>query len=194
MRKRAFLAGAFVGASLPVLAERRSSSPPAQRGPTLLTIAGAGVRANRGPFDPQRDQMMAKLKFNFAQAHAFDYAALTALPAVSIRPTLEYWPEPHRVSGPLLTTVLDAAGVKGRDGKLQMHAVDGYAPSIAIADAAKYRFIVATHLDGAPMSLGGLGPLWVVYDPGAYPDMAAKPIDQRYVNCPWGVFYMEVQA
>lgn len=190
MRKRAFVAGAIIGASLPVLAERRKMAAPG--GPTLLTIAGAGVRANRPPFDPGRDQMLAKQRLSFQQAHAFDFAALTALPAVTIRPTLEYFPEPHRLTGPLLATVLDAAGAGG--SKLVMHAVDGYAPAISIADATRYRFIVATHLDDAPMPLGGLGQLWAVYDADRFADMAAKPVDQRFALCPWGLYFIEVQA
>jgi hypothetical protein len=197
MRKRAFLAGAFIGASVPVLAGYRAPGPhgaPALGGPTLLTLSGPAVRANRGPFDPLRDQMLAKQKLTFEKAHAFDFAALAALPATTIRPTLEYDGKPHRLSGPLLTTVLDAAGVRGREGRLAMHAVDGYAPTISIADAARYGFIVATHLDGATMALGGLGPLWAVYDADRFPEMAAKPLDQRFAQCPWALFYIEVQA
>jgi hypothetical protein len=193
MRKRAFVAGAFIGAALPVLAERRSAPPAsAQRGPALLTITGAGVRANRGPFDPLRDQMMAKQKLTFDKAHAFDFAALSALPAVTIQPTLEYDQKPHRLSGPLLVTVLEAAGVRGREAQLAMRAVDGYSPTLSVADAARYRFIVATHLDGAPMALGGLGPLWAVYDADRFPDMAAKPVDQRFANCPWALYHIAV--
>lgn len=192
MRKRAFLAGAFVGASLPVLAERRAAV--AQRSPALLTISGAGVRPNRGPFDAMRDQMMAKQKLAFDKAHVFDFAALMALPAVTIQPTLEYDGKPHRLSGPLLVDVLAAAGVHGREGKLALHAIDGYSPTLSVAEAAKYRYIVATHLDGATMPLGGLGPLWAVYDADRFPDLAAKPLDQRFAQSPWGLFYIDVQA
>ena len=82
----------------------------------------------------------------------------------------------------------------GKVGKLAMRAVDGYAPTLSIADAAHYRFIVATHLDGQPMPLGGLGPLWALYEPDKYPDMAAKPLPDRYASCPWGLYHIEVQA
>jgi len=43
--------------------------------------------------------------------------------------------------------------------RLLLRAVDGYAVTISIAVARKYRFILATHLDGRPIPLGGLGPL-----------------------------------
>jgi hypothetical protein len=92
-----------------------------------------------------------------------------------------------------LGDVLKAAGVNG-GGKLAMRAVDGYAPVISLADAAKYRFIVATHLDGAPMPLGGLGPLWAVYDADRFPDMAAKKVSDRFALCPWGLYHIDVQV
>ena len=75
-----------------------------------------------------------------------------------------------------------------------MRAIDGYAPAISLADAQNYRFIVATHLDGRPMPLGGLGPLWAVYEADKFPEMAAKPVDQRFGLCPWGLHHIDVQA
>lgn len=115
------------------------------------------------------------------------------MPAVTIRPTLEYDNKPHELRGPLLTDVLKAAGAAA-DGKLAMRAVDGYSPTLTMADARKYRFIVATHLDGQTMPLGGLGPLWGVYDADRFPEMAAKPVPDRFANCPWALFHLDVQA
>lgn len=116
------------------------------------------------------------------------------MPAVTIKPTLEYDNKPHTLRGPLLADVLKAAGAAGDTGRLAMRAVDGYSPTISVADARKYRFIVATHLDGKPMPLGGLGPLWAVYDADRFPDMEAKPLDQRFALCPWAVYHIDVQA
>lgn len=192
MDKRQFIAGAFAAASLPALAQGKSAK--GGKGPTLLTVTGPTVKANRGAFDPVLDQMMGKQKLTFEKAHAFDFAALAALPAVTINPTLEYDKKQHKLSGPLLSDVLKAAGVTADNVKVAMRAIDGYAPSISLADAKKYRYIVATHLDGKPMPLGGLGPLWAVYDADKYPDMAAKPVDQRFALCPWGLYHIDVQA
>ena len=191
MQKREFMAVALATASLPVLAQGKASK--GAKGPALLTVTGPMVKPNRGPFDPVLDQMMAKQKLSFDKAHAFDFAALAALPAVTINPTLEYDKKQHKLSGPLLADVLKAAGVTGDNAKVAMRAVDGYAPSMPLADAKKYRFIVATHLDGKPIPLGGLGPLWAVYDADKFPDMAAKPVDQRFALCPWGLYHIDVQ-
>ena len=38
-----------------------------------------------------------------------------------------------------------------------LRAVDGYNAKIELADAKAYRMMVATHLDGQPMALGGPG-------------------------------------
>jgi hypothetical protein len=192
LNKREFIAAATLGAAtLSIPAEARNKAP---RAPVLLTVTGATVRSNRAPLDPALDQMMKKQGVQFERAHAFDFAALTALSSVTIRPTLEYDSKVHALRGPLLTDVLRAAGVPSdHAGNLVLRAIDGYAPAISIGDARKYRFIVATHLDDKPMPLGGLGPLWAVFDADRFPDMAAKPVNERFGNCPWGLYHIDVQ-
>lgn len=194
MNKREFIAAALGSAALPSLAPAAQPAMPA-RGPALLTVTGAIGKGNRGALDPALDQMMKKQGIQFDKAHAFDFAALTALPAVTIRPTLEYDAKPHALRGPLLTEVMKASGAAlGEGTKLVLRAIDGYAVSLPLADARKWRFIVATHLDGQPMPLGGLGPLWAVYDADRFPDMAAKPVNERFGLCPWGLYHMDVHS
>jgi hypothetical protein len=193
MKKRTFLATAFGAAALAPLA-RAADPAKGPRTPALLTITGNVGKSNRGALDPVRDQMMAKQKIKFDKAFVFDFAALAAMPAVTIKPTIEYDNKVHTLSGPLLVDVLKAAGVTGDAGKLAMQAVDGYAPTISLADARKYRFIVATHMDGQTMALGGLGPLWGVYEPDRFPEMAAKPISERFALCPWALYHIDYQA
>jgi hypothetical protein len=191
MQKRHFLTALATGATLP-LASHAAPAKAVEKGPALLTVTGAIARPNRRPFDPVLDQMMAKQKLHFDKARAFDFAQLAALPAVTLKPTLEYDGKPHLLKGPLLVTVLRAAGAAGN--RLAMRAIDGYAPTLSVADAHKHRYIVATHLDGRPMPLGGLGPLWAIYEADAFADTAAKPLDQRFASCPWGLYHIEVQA
>jgi hypothetical protein len=161
----------------------------------LLTITGNIGRSNRGALDPVRDQMMFKQKLAFARAFALDFAAIAALPAQTIRPTLEYDGKPHTLRGPLLVDVLALAASKARDeDKVLMRAVDGYAAAVPLGVLRAWRYIVATHLDGQPMALGGLGPLWAVYDADRVPDMAARPLQERFGACPWALYHIEVQA
>ena len=196
MQKRHFLgatlAGAVMGAS-PSLASAQNARKTSS-GPTLLTVSGLIGAGNRGPLDPALDQMMAKQKLVFSKAHAFDFAAIAALPAVTINPTLEYDNKPHTLKGPLLMDVLKLSGVKPNDKTtLFLRAVDGYAAAIPATEATQRRFILATHLDGRPMALGGLGPLWAVYDADRFADMAAKPVTERFASCPWATYHIEVK-
>jgi hypothetical protein len=181
----------FMGAALAAAAPLAVAAPAAVRGPTLLTVSGAITRANRGPVDPVRDQMMHKQKVAFSSARTFDFAQLLALPAITIRPTLEYDAKVHVLRGPLLQDVLAAAGAP-QSGQVTLRAVDGYAATIVIAQARAQRLIVATHMDGQPMALGGLGPLWAIYDADRMPDAAAKPLAQRFGACPWALYHIDV--
>lgn len=191
MDKRHFLGALAAASALPAL----HAAPSARRGPALLTVTGAIAKANRGPFNPVADQMMHKQKLGFDKAWVFDFAAISALPAVTIRPTLEYDGKVHTLSGPLLVDVLKAAGAQtGAASKIVLRAVDGYAAVVPLAQARAQRFIVATQLDGEPMALGGLGPLWAVYDADRIPEMAAKPVAERFGSCPWALYHIEVQA
>ena len=192
MNKRQFLTSALVGAvTVPSFTHARSAIQSA--GPVLLTVTGAIGRANRGPLDPALDQMMHKQKIYFDQGYTFDFAALLALTPLTIRPTLEYDSQPHQLSGPSLLDVIKTTGAAlANDARLLLRAVDGYAVTISVADARKYRFIVATHLDGRPMPLGGLGPLWAVYDADHFAEMRAKPINARFALCPWALYHIEV--
>ena len=193
-KRRQFLGTAALGAvAVPSLALAQNA-PKAQKGPTLLTVSGLIGAGNRGALDPLLDQMMAKQKIKFDKAQAFDFAALAALPAVTIKPTLEYDGKPHTLKGPLLADVLKAGGVKMSDKTtVFLRAVDGYAAQVTAAEIAQYRFIIATHMDGQPLSLGGLGPLWAVYDADRFPDMAAKPLPARFAWCPWATYHIEVK-
>ena len=194
MKKRHFLGGAaLAGIAAAVATPARAAGPTPGQGPTLLTVTGAIAKPNRGKLDPVKDQMMHKQKISFDQARAFDFAAIAALPAISIKPTLEYDGKQHTLSGPLLLDVMKAAGARlNDDSKLLLRAVDGYVAGVTVAQARAQRYIVATHLDGATMPLGGLGPLWAIYDADKVPGMAAKPLPERFSACPWALYHIEV--
>ncbi|MES2018814.1 MAG: molybdopterin-dependent oxidoreductase [Pseudomonadota bacterium] len=190
MKKRHFLgAAALAATALPAGAAAKTVA----KGPVLLTISGAIAHANRGALDPALDQMMHKHKLSFTQAWAADFAALLALPAVTQHTTLEYDAKQHVLRGPLLLDVLGMAGARLRpDSKIVLRAVDGYAATISAGQARAQRCIVATHLDGQPMALGGLGPLWAMVDADHVPALAALPLAERFGACPWALYHIEV--
>lgn len=194
--KRHFVAASVGLAGLWTSTSSSHAAPPAKSsaGPVLLTISGAINQPNRGALNPAIDQMMGKHGIQFTNAHALDAAALQRMAAVTIKPTLEYDSKPHTLKGPLLTTVLAAAGVAaGSPVQVVLRAVDGYNVTISMGDVQAYRMIVATHIDGQPMALGGLGPQWAVYDADVLPAFKDKPVKERFGQCPWGLYHIDVQ-
>ena len=98
MEKRDFmtLAG-LTGLALSTLnaPARAQTQPAASAEPVLLTVTGAVGKPNRGALDHALDQMMAKQGIEFKQATTFTASSLAKLPAISIRPKLEYDSKPH---------------------------------------------------------------------------------------------------
>jgi hypothetical protein len=115
-QRRQFLSAAVIGAAAAPTLALAQHAPKSARGPVLLTVSGLIGAGNRGALDPKFDQLLAKQKVGFDKAHAFDFAAIAALPAVTIKPTLEYDSKAHSLKGPLLADVLKAAGVALKDG------------------------------------------------------------------------------
>lgn len=202
MKKRQFLSTAAtsiiagLGASAHAASAKLTTHTILQpSGPAILTIAGAIERSNRGPTDPVIDQMMHKQNVQFERAFAFDLAALQQLPAVTINPTLEYDSKPHQLRGPRLAAVLDMLGAdKAAETQIVFHSVDGYMPQLSFSQLRQYGYILATHIDGQPLSIGGFGPIFAIYDADRIAEQAQKPLDQRFALCPWGLYCIEVVA
>ena len=205
MNKRHFLGGvagaagavsaisATSAALAGLLPASASAASPARHGPGLLTVSGTIGKSNRGPLDPALDQMLVKHGVKFEKAFVFDSEALRRLPVVRIKPTLEYDAKVHALAGPLLTTLLEAAGVPASsEATLSLRAVDGYAVGVSMADARRYRMIVATEMDGAPLALGGLGPQWAILEADTLAAFKDKPLKERFALCPWGLYSIEV--
>ena len=193
MHKRQFLAAGALAAALTPRVHAAGSG--ARTGPGLLTVSGAIGRSNRGSLDPALDQLMAKHGVQFERAWVFDAAMLARLPSLTILPTLELDAKAHRLSGPTLVSVVEAAGVAaGAPVSLILRALDGYTVAVSLADALAYRMIVATALDGVPMSVGGLGPQWAVYDADRLPAFKDKPLKERFGLCPWELYSIDVKT
>ena len=200
MKKRQFIstaaasiAGVLGASALPVFAAAASAKEGS--GPAVLSIAGAIEHSNRGPTNAVIDQMMHKQNVQFKSAFAFDLAALEKLPAATINPTLEYDGKAHQLRGPRLAAVLDMLGAsKAADTQIVFHSVDGYMPQVSFDLLRKYDYILATQIDGMPLSIGGFGPIFAIYDADRIPELAQKPLAQRFALCPWGLYCIEVVA
>lgn len=192
MNKRHLLTATALAAVAPMVPAAVRAPPVA--GPGMLTVSGAITNSNRGPLDAALDQMMVKHGVAFERAHVFEAAALQRLAAVHVQPTLEYDAKVHALAGPLLNTVLEAAGVApASEVMLSLRAVDGYAVALSLADARSYRMIVATEIDGHALALGGLGPQWAVYEADTLAAFKDKPLKERFGLCPWGLYNIDVK-
>lgn len=195
MDKRQFLTrtAALGAVASPAFAQKNARNDVCAASPVLLTVTGAIRHGNRGALDPALDQLLAKHLLKFNEAYTFDFATIDRMPAMTIKPTLEYDSKPHTLSGPLLTDVLARVGApQAGETKILLRAIDGYAVMTTLDTLRSNRFILATHLDGKPLPLGGLGPLWAVYDADRIPEQAAKPLKERFVLCPWGLYQMQI--
>lgn len=197
MNKRQFLSSAaLLGASAataPAFGGQPVSKRACAASPVVLTISGAIRRHNRGALDPAFDQLLGKHQVKFSEAYGLDFPLIAGMPAVTIKPTTEYDSRPHSLSGPLLTSVLDHVGAPTAGStQIVMHAVDGYAVATTLDKVRAYKFIVATHMDGKPLPLGGVGPLWATYDADNISELSGKPLKDRFELSPWGLYHLQV--
>lgn len=152
----------------------------------VVTVTGNVVETNRSAFDPFADALFNALQIKFDKAHAFSREDLRKLPQQSLRAKYPNWPAEVEVKGPSLKDVLAAAGADG--DRVIVRAVDGYAPEFKMADVRAGAFVLALEAGGMPLSIGGRGPLWLVFPPKSYLD---QPDDDG--GLAWAVFHIEVR-
>ena len=164
------------------------ASAAADRGGAILLVTGDITETNRPPFDPFNDALLNVLGEKFEKARSFTAAELRELPQTEI--TLRYpnWPRDVTLRGPLLADVLKKVGARG--SVVGAQAIDGYAPEFDLSDIEGSPFVLALEADGQPLSIGGHGPIWLVFPPGAADGGASVEDDS---NVPWAVFHLKVK-
>ena len=162
----------------------------AHDGPAVLTIVGAIEKTNRGPLDPFRDALLARLVDPFEKAYRVTADDLAAMPQQIVTARYQDWPgDPHVFRGPLVGDLL--ALVKARGTKVTVMGIDGYSAQYERAVLEKAGFILALQMDGEPLDLGGFGPVWLMVSPDAEPAVPdGKPTDSGLV---WSAFYLLVE-
>lgn len=166
-----------------------ASSPAAHAGiatdPVVLTVTGNVAKPNRGPIDPFQDAVLAHLDAKFDKGFTFSLEDLRALPQVTVTARYPEWPRDVTAKGPELGAVLKAATAEGK--KIVVQGVDGYAPEFTAEDVARGKMILALEADGAPLNLGGRGPLWLF---GPKDSFTGQEADEGFV---YAVIRIDVQ-
>jgi hypothetical protein len=107
---------------------------------------------------------------NVDGAAEFDMAMLETLTQRSGSMQTPWTSGTVKFSGPLLRAVLDAAGAQGQT--LKVGALNDYSANVPVEDATGMDTMLATRMDGKPMSVRDKGPLFLVYpfdvDPSLY--------------------------
>ncbi|MBB4063877.1 molybdopterin-dependent oxidoreductase [Gellertiella hungarica] len=143
------IAGAALLCAALIAAPASALDKPA--GEPVLTVTGAVSQTNDGG------------------NAVFDMSMLEALPGRSAKMETPWTTGAAEFSGPFLREVLKAAGARG--AHLKVKALNDYAADVPAEDA-ELDTILATKLDGKPMSVRDKGPLMLVYpfdqDKGLY--------------------------
>ena len=150
----------------------------------ILTIAGGVANTNRPPFDEQNDAFFNYHEQAFDRAFVFDRTMLEDLGVTEITVAYQDWRQPITFSGPRLPEVLQAAGCGS--GPLRTLALDGFSTEIPAEEVKARDWILATRADGQPHSIGGRGPLWLVFDP---PGDRPATVEEEFM-WPWALFYI----
>ena len=143
---------------------------------TVLSPDGAGAAPEAGLF--QRYGLSGP-------AEGFTRARLSALESRTIMAAYPPGAAPRAWTGPRLSQVLAAAGAPGAGARVT--ALDGYAAGIRAARIAAHEPILALSAGGEALSLGGLGPVMVIWPP----DAPGPQSEAGAADWVWGVFAIE---
>ncbi|KQT58547.1 hypothetical protein ASG54_22690 [Aureimonas sp. Leaf460] len=132
-----------ITASLAAISIASAGDLPHPDGPVVLTVSGSISNTNGDG------------------AARFDMGTLEAMAGRSATMETPWTEGATRFDGPFLREILAAVGAKG--GTLRFVALNDYASDIPSADATDLDTILATHMNGKPMSVREKGPLFLIY-------------------------------
>lgn len=128
-------------------------------------------------------------KRNASNGALFDLPMLDALPQGEVNTETPWYVGPRSFTGPLLSALLDAVDARG--SVLRVTAANSYWADIPVADARTWPVILATRVDGRPLSPFLKGPLFVMYPFDQYPELYTELYFGRSV---WQVVDIQVFA
>lgn len=118
-------------------------------------------------------------KTNGGGVARFDMAMLNALPQRTIRSRTPWYPGVTEFTGPLLADVLALAEAQG--SVIQAIALNDYSIVIPVSDAIDHQVVLATLLNGKPMSIRDKGPVFIVYPFDSKEELRASTYYERSI-------------
>ena len=91
-------------------------------------------------------------------------------------------------------SALDVGKAIAQGHWLLLQGIDGYRAQLPIAQAIRWRMLLASRMDDQALAMGGVGPLWAIFAPETIDDLKQLPIKERFQNAVWGLYYMQVSA
>jgi len=157
------------------------------RGTVILTVTGNVALPTRGASSEGVDKFFVFNDITFDKAAQFDVAALQALPQVVVKADFPKGGQVYLYKGPLLKDVLESIGATGE--VVTIHALDGYAVDIPLAEGYAAGAVVALKRDGIPFAIGDFGPTHVVFPRADRADLADMN-DDWWV---WSIYHINVE-
>jgi len=125
---------------------------------------------------------------NAGETARFDMKMIEALPQHSFTTTTPWFDKPVKFTGPLLSDLL--AAVKASGNTVSAVAINDYKVSIPMADATKYKMILARQIDDKPIPVREKGPLFVVYPFDSAAELRTSTFYERSI---WQLKALDVQ-
>lgn len=157
---------AFLALLAPAAAQAEIAAP---TGKVILSVTGAIENKNAG------------------DAAQFDMQMLETLGGREAAMQTPWTEGNTEFKGPLLRNILKAAGAHG--SKIHIIALNDYAAELPIEDAEKFDTILATQMNGKPMSVRDKGPLFLIYPFDTNPELYNEKYFSRSV---WQIKAIEV--
>lgn len=125
---------------------------------------------------------------NAGDVARFDMKMIEALPQHTFTTSTPWFDKPVKFTGPLLADVL--AAVKASGTSISAAAINDYKITIPVADAAKFKVIVARLIDDKPIPVREKGPLFVVYPFDSSVDLRTSTYYERSI---WQLKALDIQ-